>query len=670
MYIFGEETSHYTEKDYEEYRRKYIGNIFQNFNLVNSYTVYQNVELILLLNGFKKKDVKDKIYEILKKVDLYKFRNKKVSRLSGGQKQRVAIARTLASDTPIILADEPTGNLDKKSSSNVLKLLHELSKDKLVIVVTHNYDQVEEYVTRKITMHDGRVLEDKKVKDYKKVENIKKSNYTDIKWYNKIRLGFRNAFNILSKFLLITFVYLFMAFSIFFAYASFSQSDYNDDLSGSNMFFQNLSDKRIVIKKYDKTPFTDIDYENISKLNNIDKIVKNDISLDEGISMESDNYYLYGLVHNMSEITSVDNGRMIENDDEVVVVINNDDYFKDTYLDRVFNIFELNDEINNKKYNVKVVGIIYTDNYQNEIYVSDKISEDLSKIFNQNNTSTKFSFYDIKSESYKGSIINEIMPSNKVKSGNIVIPDEWSYLCKNMKCRGKKVNVNINNIYVNKDIKYSVSATYDKKNFNKLTGYKYDKYNGALFINTNDYNKLYNIGEYQSSVFIKDIKEVKETINSLEDLGFKTLYIRDVIFPFSEEFTKAFKIVMVVLIAALLIALFFISYFIIKLILKSRNVYYSTLRILGSTLKTTKDLLNIELIVLSHVSFIIFITFILLVKFSIINNPSILELTTFVSLKEYLITYITLMIMTLLISNRYSRKLFKGTVMNTYKEEV
>ena len=144
MYINGEETSYYSEKDYEKYRRKYIGNIFQTFNLVNSYTVYQNIELIYLLNGFKAHEVKSKVNDLIKQVDLVKYKNRKVSKLSGGQKQRVAIARALAQNTPIILADEPTGNLDKKSSENVLKILHDISKDKLVIIVTHNYDQIAE----------------------------------------------------------------------------------------------------------------------------------------------------------------------------------------------------------------------------------------------------------------------------------------------------------------------------------------------------------------------------------------------------------------------------------------------------------------------------------------------------------------------------------------------
>ena len=108
MYIEGKETSHYTEKEFEEYRRKYIANIFQNFNLVNSYTVYQNVELILILNGYKKSEVKDKILKIIDGVGLTEFKNTKVSKLSGGQKQRVAIARAMVKDTPIIVADEPT----------------------------------------------------------------------------------------------------------------------------------------------------------------------------------------------------------------------------------------------------------------------------------------------------------------------------------------------------------------------------------------------------------------------------------------------------------------------------------------------------------------------------------------------------------------------------------
>ena len=140
MYINGQETSHYTEKDLEQYRKKYIANIFQNFNLINSYTVYQNVELVLLLSGYKKSQVKKKILDIIDQVGLTKFKNTKVSKLSGGQKQRVAIARAIIKDSPIIVADEPTGNLDTESAKDVIDILRKVSKDKLVIIVTHNIE--------------------------------------------------------------------------------------------------------------------------------------------------------------------------------------------------------------------------------------------------------------------------------------------------------------------------------------------------------------------------------------------------------------------------------------------------------------------------------------------------------------------------------------------------
>ncbi len=671
MYINGLETSHYTEKDYEEYRRKYIGNIFQNFNLVNSYTVYQNVELILLLNGYRKNEVKGKVLDLLKEVEMYRYRNKKVSKLSGGQKQRVAIARALASDATIILADEPTGNLDKKSSESVLRLLHEISKNKLVIVVTHNYDQIEKYVTRKITMHDGRVLEDKKIREYEKVEKIAESYNRNIKTTSKIRVGFRNTFNVLSKFLLITFVYLFMAFSIFFAYSSYSQNDYDSSIIGENIYFTNISDKRIVIKKNDNTSFTENDYKQIEKISNVDKIIKNDILLDNGLQIVNDTFFLYGNIYNIDEITKIDMGRLPEKENEIVVSINKNVYYDaDELLNKDFNIYELEDVARGLKYQVRVVGIVYIDDYNNRFYISNKISEDVSKYVNKNNTTINYKFYDIENISYVNSIINEILPSDRVKKGTIVIPDEWSYFCKNMKCKNKKVNVNVKNIYFEYNKSFNVSNTYTKKNFNKLTGYNYNKCNGAIFINTSDYNNLYDKGIYQSSIYIKDVNLSADTIDSLEKLGIKPLYIKNVIFPISESISKIIKIVLLVLIVILLVALFFISYFIIKLVLKSRNKYYSILRILGSTFKTTKDLLNIELLTMSHIAYLIFIIFMLLVKYSILKISYINELLSFVSIKEYILMYITLVIMTFLITNRYSRKLFKDTVMNTYKEEV
>ena len=177
MYINGEETSHYRESDFEEYRKKYVSNIFQNFNLVNSYTVYQNIELVMLLNGYKRKEVKKKVLDIIDKVGLSKYKNTKTAKLSGGQKQRVAIARALARETPIIVCDEPTGNLDSKSAKSIIKLLKDISQDKLVIIVTHNFEQVEDVATRIVRMHDGKIVSDKKVKETPQEEKVMRNYY-------------------------------------------------------------------------------------------------------------------------------------------------------------------------------------------------------------------------------------------------------------------------------------------------------------------------------------------------------------------------------------------------------------------------------------------------------------------------------------------------------------
>ncbi|NLC48228.1 MAG: ABC transporter ATP-binding protein [Tenericutes bacterium] len=680
MYVNGSETSHYTEKDYESYRKKYIGNIFQNFNLVNSYTVYQNIELVLLLNGARKKDVKKKIIEIIKQVDLEKYKDRKVSKLSGGQKQRVAIARALAQDTPFILADEPTGNLDKESSKSVLELLHKISKDKLVIVVTHNYDQIKEYVTRKITMHDGKVLEDKKIKDFNSVTLNKDNEIKDIKWYNKIRLGFRNAFNIPIKFLLIFVVYSFIVFAMFFAMSSFKEAEYLTSLEGYNQFFQNTSNKRIVIKKLDNKAFTEEDYINIKKINNVKGIIKDDLSLDSYVSLSSDSYYFYGGILSLNLIDGIDEGRMPENDKEIVIEVSENDYYiennKEDVLNSEYSIENLYDYINNKAYKVKIVGIKYIkkqslNNYgYSNFYVNDAIVKKISDNVNKEYSEIKYTFAGMEYISYPYSIYNEILPSKKVPAGKVVISEDLSYNCKNFKCKDYSFNINLENLYYKTSLNLKVSKMYTKKTFANLTGYKYDNYNGAIFINESQYLSLFSKGFFQSSVMIEDEKLASQTITELKEYGLSTLYMPDALFNYSQEFLRILKIIKVVSLAVLIVTLFFISYFIIKIVLKSRNVYFSTLRILGASAKGTRALLNIELLVISHLSYILFICFMIVSLDFALNIEYIKNLAEYITPYDYSILYAILLLMSILITNRYSRKLFKNTVKNTYREEV
>lgn len=675
MYVFGKETSHYMEKDYEIYRKKYISNIFQTFNLINSYTVYQNIELVLLLNGFSKKNIKEKVIDLIKQVDLYKYRNTKVSKLSGGQKQRVSIARALAKDTPIILADEPTGNLDSKSSESIIKLLSEISKNKLVIIVTHNYEQIENYVTRKITMHDGKEIEDKKIKNYELVNNINQTKIKDITFFNKIKLGIRNTFNILPKFFLVLIVYLFVIFAFTSSYSSFKQSEYETSLQGYNAFFKNTSDKRIIINKNDKSTFTEEEYTNISKLSNIDYIIKNDLILDNKISAYNDNIYLYGNVKSINDFKDkIDAGSNIENDNQIIIQTSKDNfyvsYYKDELLNEELEMQELSYINSNNKYMVKIAGISYKEinNYSDNciIYVSDKIFKDIVNYTNRINTKLYYTFASNKQEEYITQ--RGIVPNDKVPEGKYIIPEELTYNCKDANCKKNILKLESENIYYNKSKELTYYKYYNSKTIKKLLGVSYDDYNGSIFVNTNDYNDMFSKDYYQSSIFIKDEKLHNQTIKELQNLGYKTLYVKDTLVNYYEEELAFIKIIEVVTLSVLLIALFFISYFIIKIILKSRNIYFATLRILGATLKSVKQILNIELLLIVNIAYGLFLVFIVLLKTNILNIP--LTMYNYLEIKDYIFIYIISILMSLLISNRFSRKIFKSSSMNVYREEV
>ncbi|MBO5879149.1 MAG: ATP-binding cassette domain-containing protein [Clostridia bacterium] len=169
LYIEGQTTSHYLQPEWEEYREKYISFIFQDYNIIESFTVLQNVELALMHIDDKRARRK-KAVELLTRVGLKSHLNHKGSRLSGGQKQRCVIARALAKDSPIILADEPTGNLDSQTSREIIALLREVSRDKLLIVVTHDFDDVAECATRHIRVFDGSVEFDRSLREKNSIE--------------------------------------------------------------------------------------------------------------------------------------------------------------------------------------------------------------------------------------------------------------------------------------------------------------------------------------------------------------------------------------------------------------------------------------------------------------------------------------------------------------------
>ncbi len=676
MYINGKETSHYTEKDFEDYRRKYIANIFQSFNLINSYTVYQNVELVLLLNGYKKHEVKKKVLDMIDKVGLTKFKNTKVSKLSGGQKQRVAIARAMVKETPIIVADEPTGNLDSKSASEIIEILKNIAKDKLVIIVTHNIEQVEQYATRIIKMNDGRIIENTEIKKIENEPEAKKSIYNNISIFNKYRLGIRNTFNIKTKFLLLFAVFLFMSTAILAEYASFQMSEVESLDEGYSLTFRDLSENRILINKKSRKSFTNDDYEKIKQLSNVDYIVEDDIFLDSGIMLTRNEMSLYGNLLNIDTLKgNIDAGRMPKSENEIVIKIRKDYYAKDKtneMLNKTFSVMKsagINGYTNEKTKDLVIVGMqYYTDEEKNtydiKIYAKKSVLDELRVDINKNYSTLKLLFNG-KYQQYT------VEPNDKVKKGKAIVDNDFKYEFKNYAILNKPVKVQVSNIYYKDELNLTISNTYNEYNFKRLTGLeKYDNNRYRIFVNTDDYNSLYNKPSYQSSVFVKDVDNIEETISQLENLGLTAKKVTD--FKVSDwgAYSQVIKIIKVVVTIALIIVLFFISYLIIRIILKSRNIYYTTLRMLGATYKNVRRILDIELFTNSTISYLFLMLFIYLVKTNVIALEYIAKLVSFLSIKEYVLMYIILIVISRLISIKFARKLFKNTAINTYNEEV
>lgn len=207
LIINGKSTKKFKDRDWDAYRNYKVGFVFQIYNLIGHQTILSNVELALTIGGISKKERKQRAIKALEDVGLKDHIHKKPNQLSGGQMQRVAIARALVNNPDIILADEPTGALDTKTSIQVMEILKKISKDKLIIMVTHNPDLAEKYSSRIIRILDGTITEDsnpitENIEEKKVTEKIGR---TSMKFWTAFRLSLNNLLTKKGRTILVAF---------------------------------------------------------------------------------------------------------------------------------------------------------------------------------------------------------------------------------------------------------------------------------------------------------------------------------------------------------------------------------------------------------------------------------------------------------------------------------
>ena len=337
LLIEGKPTSHYIQSDWEEYREKYISFIFQDYNIIDSFTVLQNVELALMdiRNPIERKR---RAIELLRRVGLESHLKQKGSRLSGGQKQRCVIARALAKDSPIILADEPTGNLDAQSSKEIVELLKEVSKDKLLIVVTHNYDEVKDHASRHIRVFDGAIeSDDRSVPE--SAEPIMEQQHEDIKEQPAdrvydLRSGLRLGWaSFLAKPKLTVFIcFILMMGVLGSAYITGALED-AFAMFGKFYMFQPMKG-RVVVSNHEAKEFTDEDLQKLVEEYGAKSYFKYDAILDTAAVKEIDiSFDVNRFMKTRTEYPTLDFGattkhygrasvgRYPEDDDEVLLYV-------------------------------------------------------------------------------------------------------------------------------------------------------------------------------------------------------------------------------------------------------------------------------------------------------------------------------------------------------------
>ena len=388
MYVNGEVTSSFTIKELEEYRNKYVGFIFQNYNIIDSYTVKQNVEAALILNNYPTTEISKKAKELIEKVGLTHRMKTKASKLSGGEKQRVVIARALAKNPLIIAADEPTGNLDSQTSKQIIELLHEISKDRLVLIVTHDFEEVERYATRKIRIFDGEIKEDvilqpKEEQEEHPLPNVKS---TKTNFFKMIPFGVNNLMASPKRSIFNVIVYFIMCLMVVF---SFTFNAYRIKLETTPDAFLNNQDRtRLQVKRNDNKPFTTEELTTLKNLDGVESLVKYNLFQNCLYHSQMDEFNIYDIDTILRPLSSLkgkpDYGTLPKDEGEAILACHSGDIDEGKF-EKLVNqtIFESIYSYSGSSMNTyKVTGVCDVDNYGVEhptyLYIQDSQYEKLA----------------------------------------------------------------------------------------------------------------------------------------------------------------------------------------------------------------------------------------------------------------------------------------------------
>jgi len=690
MLYAGEETSCYTTEEWVRYRKENVSFVFQDYNLIDSYTVLQNVELALYDSIPDKKERKKRATELIEKVGLSSHIRHRCTKLSGGQKQRVAIARALAKDTPILIADEPTGNLDEATGKAIIKLLYELSRDKLLIMVTHTFDDVEDYATRRIRLYDGTVIEDKEVKESDYIENNEKITVTESKGKQKLQ-RLKNLLNISFNNVMSTPKKSIMVFSTAFI------------TSGLLLFFLICYNVLVFQNQYSEYR-RDSAIIYTSERIEFDEPVREDLLSIEGVDAVMLHYSLNGIrnyggniiknrrekggrVLNIKSYNKnyVEYGTLPKNKGEILVGFYYDD---DPNLDAIGKEFNFQSYYGVEK-TFKITGFTTGEG----IFMLTEDIEELSieeNIKKAENTRININLYD--SETLLSGSLNytvtDVILDESVTPGEAVIifNDEEEYDRTNpyfsfldffdtIDASEKNGNIRLSQDFYAE--LYLIKISTENVNSELYNTYYEDEL--VVVMNPADCEEFPLHPEKTNSAMIAfdENYEIENTIERLKDEGYKVLYQYNAApnpYQIQEAYISAmmffFSGIFIVALGAIFIST------ILTRILKTKKKDYNILRTLGYPLKSVKTVSYFEILTVNIAAFIIMTLIIYLVdifsfifkSYRTLNFLYIIfpyGLFHYMTAKMFLTAFFMLLMLTVLIIIKFNKKLFSKSIKSS-----
>lgn len=619
------------DSDLEECRKNNIGFVFQEYNLIDEYTVYDNVETAIIIRGIRKQNIRSFANEIIKKVGLSEFVNQRAGSLSSGQKQRLAIARALAKEADIIVADEPTGNLDSENSIKIMELFAEIAKDKLVIMVTHNYELAQPYVNRQIRLFEGKIVSDTQLKQIEEVSE-KNEEIVELKKqrssYIALKYMLKNLYRQPLRSMLIAF---FVMVTAVVSYVFMGQIISNFDDTHTKIYdtdvFAYENDKRIIVKKDDGSILNEKDIEKLSSMKYVENIDTYDLCNDIRYAnipgedyyetyYESDfHYYDDMIIGGLSEATiqrfvsfnesapakymrsasciteeDLESGRLPEARNEIVMYI-------DESIDsmRSQKIFFLNENLWGKEYyesNFEVVGILKEKTSQ--VYFSESFCDMITAGYKQGEIRLQGAWCVV-SENYKYSdyfypLINEDMEGYDVSLSDYYsvnyTPDVGNahMMCEFFSKRNSIALLSTSKLLLSGERE---SLIYE----NTVVGETTNKIEPSFaYMSEEFFYELYEYGSHQVSLYIEHYAYTDKVIEALEKAGYDAISSYRVACIEPDEARVNNRVRLLLISFVILIVMAMLEVAIVSLFFKLRRKFYSVLHFMGMELGTIKKI--------------------------------------------------------------------------------